>query len=79
MTDHADSAADSPVAAAIALLVLPIAIYLSFWVIDWGTTSVVVQAAFCVVVPSLVGSVSVWLGRALRTSRRSAPRDLGRR
>lgn len=45
----------------VALLVLPFAIYVAFWQIDWGQSDSLLQyvlpVVFCIVVPSLIGSV----------------------
>lgn len=44
----------------VALLVLPAAIYVAFWRIDWQTDSLlqyVLPIVFCIAIPSLIGSV----------------------
>ncbi len=58
------SSADEPIAAIVALVVLPVAIYAAFWRIDWasetGSDSLlryVLPVAFCVIVPSILGTI----------------------
>jgi hypothetical protein len=64
------SSADSPLAAAVALLVLPIAIYFAFWQIDWSDTNtfslwsdVLLPVAFCIAAPSIIGSIVAAIAR----------------
>ena len=57
------------VAQVVALLVLPVAIYVAFWRIGWGSDAplrYVLPVVFCVVVPSVVGSVAQALVDAAR-------------
>lgn len=48
------------VAQVVTLVLLPFAIYVAFWRIDWGSGDsllrYVLPVVFCVVVPSIVGS-----------------------
>lgn len=66
--DRWDEAAESPIAMWTALLVLPAAIYVAFWLIDWqsGVLGVLLPIVFCIAVPSLVGSVVAYVARAAR-------------
>lgn len=59
------TAPDSTLAAFMALILFPVAIYLSFWVIDWNGL-IVPAVAFCVIVPSVGGSAVAAIARAAR-------------
>lgn len=77
MTDRTSTttpASDHPIAAVTALLVLPFAIYIAFWRIDWTDTTspdsvlrYVLPVVFCIVVPSICGSI---VGAIVNASRR---------
>ena len=57
------------VAEVVALLVLPVAIYVAFWRIDWDTDSLlqyVLPVVFCIAVPSVIGSLAQGAVDALR-------------
>lgn len=68
--DRWDEAAESPIAALTALLMLPAAIYVAFWLINWepltAPFSYVVAVVFCIAVPSLIGTVVGLAARATR-------------
>lgn len=72
MAKTSESGADEPIAAITAILLLPVAIYLAFWRIDWGVDHgsllhYILPVAFCIIAPSLIGSI---VGSVIRAARR---------
>lgn len=60
-------------AAIVALLVLPVAIYVAGWQIDWASATspdsllrYVLPVAFCVIVPSIIASTVGAVARAVK-------------
>lgn len=59
------SAADESIAAAVAGLVFIPVLVLAIWVIDWRG-SLLAAVGFCVIVPSVLGSIAALVARAVR-------------